>query len=82
MILCDPRREPVLDGGQARMYVFSLPDPEEAKRWGQKVLGSVLGWDWRKLHLRLEGNHMILAFKASHATKGQLEEHFSLRDVP
>ena len=45
VIYQDPRRGVILDGGRHRVFVFSYPDREKAKEWGDKFGIPAKAWE-------------------------------------
>lgn len=69
----DPRQGVPLDRGKHRVYVFSYPDPEVAKTWGEEKGIPSKYWDAKKSRLKVQEPYLNLALILPKAPKKVLE---------
>jgi len=69
----DPRRGVIVDGGKARVYVFSLPDRDLAQKWGEEVGIPAKFWDDKRKRWKVQGGYISEALKLPKAPKKVIE---------
>lgn len=71
----DPRKSgPLIDKGRERIYVFSHPDPEEAKQWAESHGIPKKFWEEDRKRVRVQEPFITVALKLPKAPKKLIEE--------
>lgn len=69
----DPRTGVVFDGGKHRVYVFSYPDPLEAKQWAEERGIPAKFWEEEEQRVKVMEPYVQLALSLPQAPKKVLE---------
>jgi hypothetical protein len=70
----DPRKGVPLDGGKERVYVFSFPDPQEAKKWAENLGIPKRCWEEEKRRVRVQEPFVSRALQLPKAPKDLIEK--------
>lgn len=69
----DPRKGVLVDGGRERVYVFSFPDREAARKWAQGLGIPEKYWERGSKRVKVQEPYIHCALKLPKAPKDLIE---------